>query len=150
MTAPASTTPAYPTFRFLISVNKHPQAAFTECDLPSIELDIEEIKEGGQNSYPHQLPGRRKAARISLKNGVGKSSLLEWYFTVLSGTIKRESVTVALLDSMQDTVMTWELEGAFPFKWTGPQLRSGENSIAIQTLDLVCTDVSISYKGKGK
>lgn len=150
MTAPASRAYAYPTFRFYISVNRSPQAAFTECDLPDIELDIEEIKEGGQNDYPHQLPGRRKAARISLKNGVGKSSLLEWYFSVLDGKIERKNVTVALLDSLQDTVMVWELEGAFPFKWTGPQLRTHENTIAIQTLDLVCTNVSISYKGSNK
>lgn len=143
-----TTPPAYPSFRFLISVGQKPQAAFTECDLPTIELDLEELKEGGQNNYPHQLPGRRRAARISLKNGVGKSSMLEWYFSILNGKIERKSMTVALLDEHQQTVMTWELEGAFPFKWAGPQLRSQDNTIAIQTLELACTEVTISYKGK--
>lgn len=144
------TTPAYPAFRFLISVDKKPLAAFTECDLPTVELEVEEIREGGLNTYPHQLPGRRKAAKISLKNGVGKCTLLDWYFTILGGTIKRKNVTIALLDETQQRVMTWDLEGAFPFKWTGSQLRSSENSIAIQTLEFVCTEVTISYQGKAK
>jgi phage tail-like protein len=142
------TIPAYPAFRFLISVDKQAQAAFTECDLPSIELEVEEIKEGGQNSYPHQLPGRRKAARVSLKNGVGKCALLDWYFTILNGQIKRKSVSIALLDETQQPVMIWDLEGAYPFKWSGSQLRSSDNSIAIQTLELACTEVTISYQGK--
>lgn len=142
--------PAYPAFRFLVSVNEQAQAAFTECTLPTIELDVEEIREGGLNTYPHQLPGRRKAARISLKNGVGKCSLLDWYFDILGGTIERKSVTIALLDETQATVMTWDLEGAFPFRWTGSQLRSSDNAIAIQTLELVCSEVAVSYSGKGK
>lgn len=141
------TVTAYPAFRFLVSVDKQAQAAFTECSLPNIELELEEIKEGGLNTYPHQLPGRRKAARISLKNGVGKCALLEWYAAILGGTIERKSVTVALLDETQKQVVAWELEGAFPFKWSGPQLRSQENSIAIQTLELACTNVTMTIKG---
>lgn len=144
----ATPTPAYPSFRFLVTVDSQPLAAFTECDLPTIELEIEEIKEGGLNTYPHQLPGRRKAVRISLKNGIGKSSLLDWYFDVLGGTIKRKKVTIALLDEVQKTVMNWDMTGAFPYKWSGSQLRTSENTIAIQTLELVCSEVTISYKGK--
>jgi phage tail-like protein len=141
------TTPAYPAFRFLVSVDQKPQAAFTECDLPTIELEIEEIKEGGMNVYTHQLPGRRKAVRISLKNGIGKSSLLEWYFDVLGGTIKRRNVSISLLDEQQKTVINWNMADAFPYKWSGSQLRSSDNAIAIQTLELVCSEVTISYKG---
>ena len=144
------TAPAYPAFRFLISVDQQPMAAFTECELPTIELTLEEIKEGGLNTYPHQLPGPRRAAKISLKNGVGKCSLLDWYFTILGGKIQRKSVTISLLNEVQKPVMTWDLEGAFPFRWTGSQLRSADNTIAIQTLELACTEVSISYLGKGK
>jgi phage tail-like protein len=139
---------AYPAFRFVVKVGDQAQAAFTECDLPSVELDVEEIKEGGLNTFTHQLPGRRKAARISLKNGVGKCSLLDWYFTILKGEIERKNITIALLDETLKMVMTWNLEGAFPFKWSGSQLRSQDNSIAIQTLELVCNQVTISYDGK--
>ena len=66
-------------FRFVVTVNGVPQAAFTECTLPAIDLEIEEVKEGGLNSYTHQLPGRRRATKVVLKNGVGKSPIMAWY-----------------------------------------------------------------------
>ena len=71
-----------PTFRFVVDVAGDRQAVFTECTLPVIEWEVEEVKEGGVNTYVQQLPGRRKPARISLKNGVGKSELLKWYFEI--------------------------------------------------------------------
>lgn len=140
---------AFPAFRFLVSVNDQAQAAFTECTLPTIELNVEEIKEGGLNAYAHQLPGARKSARVSLKNGVGKCALLDWYFEILGGAIKRKNVSIALLNETQETIMAWDLQEAFPFKWSGSQLRSSENAIAIQTLELVCSEVAITYSGKG-
>ncbi|MCB8967249.1 MAG: phage tail protein [Ardenticatenaceae bacterium] len=56
-----------PTFRFLVSVEGIPQGVFTECTLPSIEWEIEELKEGGLNTYVHQLPGMRRSAKLILK-----------------------------------------------------------------------------------
>ena len=134
---------AHAAFRFVVEVDKKAQAAFTECTLPAIEFDVEEVKEGGQNSYTHQLPGRRKAAKISLKSGVGKCELLAWYLQNLRGPIIRKLVTVKLLDPKMNVVMSWQIGDAYPVKWSGPELRTDSNTIAIQTFELVGGEITV-------
>ena len=131
-------------FRFVIYVNGMPQAAFTECTLPSIDLDIEEVKEGGLNSYTHQLPGRRKATKIVLKNGVGKSPIVAWYIELLIHPVPRRNLTISLLGPLQNPVLVWQIQEAYPVKWDGPGLRSDDNTVAIQTLELVCGEVTVA------
>jgi phage tail-like protein len=131
-------------FRFVVDVDGERQAAFTECTLPSIELDVEELKEGGLNSYTHQLPGRRKSARITLKNGVGKSNLLGWYIESLVKPVMRKRFTITLLDPQFKPVMVWNIQEAYPVKWSGPNLKSDDNTIAIQSLELVCGEVVVA------
>lgn len=136
-----------PAFRFVVNIENLPQGVFTECTLPVVEWDIMEVKEGGLNTYVHQLPGRRKSARITLKNGLGTSALLDWYIDALEEKFTRRKITIKLLNAkqkLQSPIMTWDIEGAYPVKWTGPQLNSGENTIAIQTLDLACNQILLT------
>ena len=131
-------------FRFVVDVGGFTQGVFTECVLPAIEWEIEEVKEGGLNAFTHQLPGRRKGIRLTLKNGLGTGELIDWYIKTLSEEFIRKPVTVTLKDVQRNPVLTWKLEQAFPVKWTGPQLKTSENSIAIQTLELACGEISIT------
>jgi phage tail-like protein len=137
---------ANPAFRFVVDVEGERQGAFTECTLPSVEWEVQELKEGGLNTYTHQLPGRRKSARLSLKNGVGKSQLLQWYLDAVGTVVSRKPVTVTLLDLTHQPLMVWNIQDAYPIKWTGPQLKSDGNTIAIQTLELVCGEVTVSLE----
>jgi phage tail-like protein len=131
-------------FRFVVAVDGSPTAAFTECTLPTIEWDAEMIKEGGLNTYVHQLPGRRKQTTITLKNGVGiASDLMAWYIATMNEKFKRRRVTITLLNRYHAPIMVWHIENAYPRKWTGPQLQTDENTIAIQTLELACGEVII-------
>lgn len=130
-------------FRFIVKIGGAAEAAFTECTVPAIEWEIEQVKEGGLNTFTHQLPGRRKGAKISLKNGIGSSTIFNWYTQTMSEQFERKPVTVSLLDSKQETVMSWNLGNAYPSKWTGPQLKSSDNNVAIQTLELACGEVTV-------
>jgi phage tail-like protein len=90
---------------------------------------MEELKEGGLNTYTHQLPGRRKSSRISLKNGLAKNTLLSWYIQAIGKPVARKPLTITLLDSAHQPVMVWNIENAYPVKWTGPQLKTDDNTI---------------------
>lgn len=139
-----------PVFRFLVSANGNSLGVFTECTMPVIEWELEDVKEGGQNNFVHQLPGRRKTARLTLKNGVGKSELMEWFWQMLDGKIERKTLMVQLL-ATQDTnsvVMTMNVQDAYPVKWSGPTLKSDDNSIAIQTVEFVCGQISKEKPGE--
>ncbi len=131
-------------FRFVVAVDGRSMAAFTDCTLPAIDWEIEEIKEGGLNVYTHQLPVRRKAGKISLKNGVGKSDLIQWYLDCMSETFVRKPIAISLLDMSLKPIITWNIEEALPIRWSGPDLKSDANSIAIQTLEFVCGEISVT------
>ena len=131
-------------FRFVVTVDGMPAGAFTECTLPSLELELEEVKEGGLNTYTHQLPGRRKSARITLKNGVGLlNQLLPWYIRTMNEQFSRRRVTITLFSAIFIPIMVWDIEDAYPVKWTGPDLQSGSNSVAIQSLELACGAINV-------
>lgn len=131
-------------FRFVVTIDGIPHGVFTECTLPTIEWETEEVKEGGLNTYTHQLPGRRKGAKITLKKGVGISALLDWYLDGMGETFKRRPVTITLLNSLSAPILAWHIEDAYPVKWSGPQLKADDNSIAIQTLELACGEISVA------
>lgn len=140
---------ANPGFRFLVEVDDIKQGVFTECTLPVIEWEMTEVKEGGLNSHTHQLPGRRKGAKVTLKNGLAKVGLLEWYLKCMGEPpFTRRSVTITLFNSANKPVITWNIAEAFPVKWTGPDLKAGENSIAIQTLELAGGAITIDNEPK--
>jgi phage tail-like protein len=134
-------------FRFIVDIGGERQGVFTECTLPTVEWEIEEVKEGGLNSFVHQLLKGRKAARVTLKNGIGKDELRRWYIKALTENVNKEyrkTVTITLLDSHLNPVVIWNIEAAYPVKWTGPQLKTDSNTIAIQTLELVCGEITVT------
>lgn len=133
-----------PAFRFIVNVDGIPVGAFTECTLPALDWEVEPVKEGGLNTYVHQLPGRRKTATITLKNGVGLAkTMLLWYSRNLSEKFSRHNVTITLLNSLFIPMMVLNIQDAYPIKWTGPQLKTSDNTVAIQSLELACGEITV-------
>jgi phage tail-like protein len=131
-----------PAFRFVVKIGDEAIAAFTECNLPVIEWEMEEVKEGGLNTYVHMLPGRRKRATITLKNGVGLAKkMIDWYIAGMNEQFEYKNVSVDLMSAPDKKTMTWEIASCMPTKWTGPQLKSSDNTIAIQTLEMACGEI---------
>ena len=137
---------AHGAFRFLVAIDGEEQAAFTQCTLPTIAWDVEEIKEGGLNTSVHQLPAQRKSATVQLKNGVGKSTIMDWYLESMGNVPTRRNVTITLLDITREPVMIWRINDAFPIQWSGPELKSDGNIIAIQSLELACGEITAAYE----
>ena len=145
---------AYPAFRFKLDISDNYSGLFSECTLPTIEWDVEEVKEGGLNTYTHQLPGQRKSSsRIVLKTGIlaGPLSVLAGWFTgsmeyTFKSAFTRKVVTVTLMDAQGDALVTWNLQDAFPVKWTAPQLKADSNAIAINTLELACGHITVTCR----
>ena len=130
-------------FRFALDLGdgKGWAGVFTECKLPDVEWDTQQVKEGGQNTYIHQLPGQRKPSKVTLKYGLTRQyELLEWYADMMAENFKSTSrtVTITLLDAEGKSVLLWNLHDAYPVKVTWPDLKAGDSAVAIQTLELAC------------
>ena len=133
-------------FRFAIQIDGITEAVFTECTLPALEVEIHQQKEGGLNNAVHQIPGRIKAGKITLKRGLASSSeLLAWYVDVAQGKIapSQRKVSVVMYDSMSEEVLRWNFDKAFPTKWTGPAFASDRNQVAIETLELAFQSIDV-------
>jgi len=118
--------------------------AFTECLGLQVELQVEEIIEGGQNQFVHRLPGRMRWPNIVLKRGITNSdALFEWFqkssgdgFSGAGNKISPASGSIKLLDAAGKTIRQWTFIGAFPVKWTGPKLAAGQNAAATEELEI--------------
>jgi phage tail-like protein len=126
-------------FRFTVKINDMELAAFTECILPSLQVETQDINEGGLNEYIHKLPVRVKPGSVTLKRGITKNDeLLKWYMQVLQGNMKdaTRKVTVVMYDSRLRPINTWTFHRAYPIKWSGPQLKSDNKAVAIEELEI--------------
>lgn len=127
-------------FRFAVAVDGINYAAFNEFTLPSLQMETQEIKEGGQNTYAHKLPVRVTVGSATLKHGVASDfTLLKWYMDMLKGdiTAATRQVTVTMFDSIRDPIMTWTFRQAYPVKWSGPSLKADGNNIGIEEIEFV-------------
>jgi phage tail-like protein len=136
-------------FKFSVKLGGKTVAWFTECSGLSMERGVYTHEEGGVNTHVHQLPDRCKYTSVTLKRGVAESDaddlLWKWFQEGLyDGKVKRENVSIYLHSTDRKQVMHWDLTRAFPTKWTGPDLKSADNSVAIETLQLVHEGMTVS------
>ncbi|MGC9360459.1 MAG: phage tail protein [Anaerolineae bacterium] len=137
---------AHPAFRFVVQIDGIEGATFTQCTLPTLEMEVEERKEGGFNDGTHILPTRVKKGTITLKRGmVSDTELLGWYLAVMAGQLEksRRQVSIIMLDSQGEEIMRWDFSGVYPVKWTGPELDSASNKVAIEALELAYESLTV-------
>jgi len=138
---------AHAAFRFAVQIEGIDEAVFSECTLPALEVDVLQQKEGGYNTGAHHLPGPVKPGRVVLKRGVSQSNgLLKWYRAVANGDHKQaeRNVSVVMYDSMLNELMRWDFLRAFPVKWSGPSFNASNSAMAIESLELVFSEVAFS------
>ncbi len=132
-----------PGFRFAVQIEGIEGAIFNECTLPNLEVDLIILKEGGFNGGARQLPGQVKPGRLVLKRGmVASGDLLKWYKKVLDDPgDAAKHVSVVFYDSTHTEVMRLNFIKAYPVKWTGPSFKTSENTIAVESMELVYDEV---------
>ncbi|HEY7036880.1 MAG TPA: phage tail protein, partial [Thermomicrobiales bacterium] len=125
--------------RFLVEIGSEVVANFQECTGLTVEVEVQEYVEGGNNEYIHKLPGRMKYTNITLKRGISDNpQFASWRPKVEGGKISVEpkNLSIILFNHAGETVKTWEVTDAYPVKWTGPDMRASSMDVAIETLEL--------------
>ena len=110
---------------------------WSKCDGLSVEYDVFEYKEGGENAYIHRIPGRAKYQNIKLTRPLNKDSkkVSDWIAS-LKVEVKRQTAEISALDTEGNPICTWNLDGVYPVRWNGPSLDIGNTQIATETLEL--------------
>ena len=107
-----------------------------------VEIDTEDVVEGGQNRYVHKLPVRTKYSNLVLKRGVVTqgSAFGKWVTQAMSRGLVRQSdaktIVVKLLDEKQEPLIVWKIFGAYPLRWEHSGLNSMGNDVLTETIEL--------------
>lgn len=117
---------------------------FQEVSGLSVEVETETLNEGGENRFEYKLPKRAKYPNLILKRGLLKgSAFLDWfksamntYFIVAVYDFKPADITITLLDEADEPVAVWNVVQAYPLKWSMSDLRSSENAVVVESMEL--------------
>lgn len=127
--------------RFWVEIDGIVVGGFTECSGFKVETEVESVREGGLNRHVHLLPKGTKWSNIVLKRGwVANTDLWDWYQSTINGRHTVKTVSILMFEyhgsSNSEAAYRWDLSGAFPIKWTGPDYKADSTAVAVETLEL--------------
>jgi phage tail-like protein len=119
---------------------------FQEVSGLEVEMDVQELREGGRNDGVIRRVGRGKYVNLVLKRGMffaegGRvdPALWRWLQGILAGVrpVPRYDGTVQLLGADGETVLaSWTFTRGLPAKVTGPQLNARTGEVAVEELHI--------------
>jgi phage tail-like protein len=142
-----------PAFRFVVSLDPSDaylpfaQSAlitliaagqFSEVTGLGADLEVLAHPEGGRNDYVHQLPVRHSYPKIVLSRGMVRDpGLFFWYQAGLTQSIgARRDGAIILLTAGGIPALGWIFRGGLAAGWKGPQLKAGENAVAVESIEI--------------
>jgi phage tail-like protein len=104
----------------------------------SVDLETEEIAEGGENRFKHKMPVRTKYPNLVLKRGLLiDSGVIEWCRKALENfDFTPTDIVVKLLNEEHEPILSWNIVNAYPVKWDVGDFNAEENKLVIETLEL--------------
>ena len=122
----------------IINVGNDNDVRFQSVSGLNMDLDVENIKEGGQNLFEHKIPGRSKFSDLTMKRGLLlDSDLIKWIKKALyDREFEPADINISLLNSAHEALMVWKVFRAWPRKWSVSDLNASENSIMVETLEI--------------
>ncbi len=104
----------------------------------SVDLETEEIAEGGENRFKHKLPVKTKFPNLVLKRGILiDSELIAWCKDAIENfSFSPKNLTVKLLNEEGDPIMTWNVNHAYPVKWNIEAFNAEESKLVAETIEL--------------
>lgn len=109
---------------------------FTEVSGLSVDLNGDEVPEGGENRFVQKFPSRPKYPDLVLKRGLlVNSDITNWIRDCLGRSpITPKNLDIKLLNEQHQPLMTWHVVNAYPTKWAVSDLNASNNAVTVETL----------------
>jgi phage tail-like protein len=109
---------------------------FAEASGLSLEVNTEEVAEGGENRFLQRYPVVPKYTDLVLKRGLlVQSAVFDWVKDCLDGDqVAPKNVDVTLLNEEHEPLMTWHVVNAYPIKWGISDFNATGNTVLLETL----------------
>src|SRR4051794_16557603 len=127
----------YGAHTFAVEVDGLFVGGFAEVTGLAQGTEVHEYREGGLNDRVHLLPGpATRPGNLILRRGLtDMDALWAWQRDVVTGAVQRRSGAIVLLRGPLDG-WRWTFADAYPVAWSGPELRAGAASVAIESLEI--------------
>jgi len=119
---------------------------FTEVTGLDVEREVIEYRDGSSKEYSKlKMPGLTKFSNLTLKRGSFKkdNDFYQWWVSNKLETVERRDITISLLNEEHTPIITWKVKNAWPSKIQPTDLKSDDNSIAIETMEIVHEGLTI-------
>jgi phage tail-like protein len=129
-----------PGFHFKVEVLDLPpndsDVRFTEVSGLSVEMDTEEVAEGGENRFLQKYPTRAKYPELVLKRGLLlNSDVVNWIRECIEDlNIRPKNIDIKLLNEEHQPLLTWHVVNAYPTKWSVSDFSATNNAVVIESL----------------
>ncbi|MDR1753574.1 MAG: phage tail protein [Eubacterium sp.] len=126
-------------YNYEVLVDGAAVGGFSEVSAPDITIEPIEYREGNfaVNTAGKQ-PGLVKYGNVTLKWGITTDqTLYNWVKEVEGGVINRKTVTISLMDDLQQEVAKWTMISAWPTKYTAPDMNATSNEVAVEQVEFV-------------
>jgi phage tail-like protein len=125
-------------FNFTVETGGVLQAYFNECTGLNAEVQPVEYRNGNEAPTMRKIPGLIKYGNVTLKRGLTESpDFIEWIQKAIDGDVQRIELSIIITDDLKEEKIRYNLQGAWPSKFVGPDLKAGDNSVAMESLELV-------------
>jgi phage tail-like protein len=120
-----------------LSAKSH-DVRFTEVSGLSVEMETEDVPEGGENRFVQKYPTRARYPELVLKRGLlVDSEVVDWIRTCIEDfSIQPRNIDIKLLNDEHQPLFTWHLVNAYPTKWAVSDLNATSNTVSIETMQL--------------
>lgn len=129
-------------FHFNVAFELFPQQPndfrFQEVSGLNVSVEMEPVKEGGQNRFTHQLPVRTSYEDIVFKRGlfIGSGIILWVNDAIENFKFSPCNILISLLNENHLPIYNWYVYNAIPKKWTVSNFNANENSIVVENLTI--------------
>lgn len=135
-----------PVFYYQVSIDGEDAIAFSEVSGLSISHETITYKDG--LSWRHgnkHMPGMSTPVNLTLNKGIVKSDsyLFDWMSTIKLNTVEKRDITISLLNENHEPTVSWVVKDAFPTKLNAPSFNASSNEVAIESLELMATSLSV-------
>lgn len=126
---------------FRVTIDTVSLGTFASCKGLSFEVEVERVREGGQNGFLHVLPGRITYGNVTFTRAVNaQSQNLAAWFASMNGAvprgIKAEIEVMGGPGPDAKAIATWVLSDVVPVRWSGPDLDAGSGQVAVETFEI--------------
>ena len=122
-------------------------AHFQEFSGLKTSNEVVEIVEGGLNDRVHKRPGQGKWENITLRYATNYSlDLLGWRDEFLGGdytTRPTASGAITIKNNHGDVIRRYEFKEMWPVSWEGPSLNAGSSDMAVESLEIAFSSVTV-------